>query len=1046
MPAKKKKFSLTDLALTRPWATLLALLGVIVVGIFSYQGMGVDLFPRVRFPLVSVTVTDPGASPKGIIRDIVTPLEGEVSSLEGILHVHSTVVSGAAVVTAVFKDSALAGNTLSRVRKAVDRVRSRFPSSVLSVTVRRENPTRQPLLWIIFPEASLATDSSGNGFSETTALHHFVTAVVVPSLSRMKGVRKVKTFLPPPMEMRLTLTGHSLTSVGGSLSSLASWLKDRSREYPAGAVSSGGRQESFSVRGEPLTRESLARLLIPLPSGKARPLSQIGTLSTAPREEGGVYRFDGQQAIALKVFARPGANLIRLSSRIHSTLSSLPDTSGSSRFVILVDRSLEIGKNNRELLETLTLGGCLAVLSILFFLGNLRETLVSAVAIPASILAVFPALHLFGFTLNTLTMLALSLVVGILIDDAIVVLESINRHRALGEGLAAAASSGVAEIARAVVATTFSIVAVFAPMAMMHGVLGEFFREFGWTVSLAVVASLIVSLTVTPVLAGRGAGEPVGPPSRLFPGLARRGMALGDRYERALALAMEHPFALTVFSLALLAGSFFLAGRLPANLIPEEDRSVFLVHVRVSGAPSLAKTDRLLATLSETLRKLPPVRSVLSRSGGTGGTLASEGFLYVSLQDPSRRTVPDTQVMDQVRKILSKMPELSGSVSRPGPLGGTGETPSFQCFLLGPDPQRLASFGVGLADFLSSRPGIRDARSSSGGAEEQVVLHPTPDAMSRFGLSPGRLAGWLSSVSEGESAGGVETPSGKLPLRLILDPSELSSVQKVGALPFSVAPGRSLPLSSLATIRKESSGERQNRDDQSPSVTVAAEILPPTSLGATMEAVNGWAKKTLPAGYHLRYAGNADVLRDAKGQILLAMLVSVGGVFLILSLLFRSILLPLVIMVSIPFGVVGAVLALWVSGISVNMMGAIGLIILFGLVTKNAILLVDCANRQRRLGKGPKEAAIISARTRLRPISMTTFAMVFGMMPMAVGLGSGGRIRESMALVVIGGLLSSMVFTLFLVPVVYSRVESLSGRWMKGNALRMDREEENHGT
>ncbi len=1045
MPDKKKSFSLTNLALCHPLPTLLLLLGAITIGILSYLKMGVDLFPRVRFPLVSVTVIDPGDSPEGITRDIVRPLEEKIASLSGILHVHSTVVPGAAILTAVFRDSELESDTRSRVKRVVEDARARFPSSVRSVRVKRVNPTRQPLLWILFPEGS-----SGEGGSADASLRRFVRDTVVPGLSRIKGVERVELLLPPPLEMHLTLSPQSLKSEGGSLTALADWLRDRSREYPAGAVSSDGHETALSVRGEPLKESDLSRLQVPLPSGKTVLLSSLGPLSKSSRKKGILFRFDGQPAVALKVFARSGANLVTLSSGIRARLATLApsmgDSSSAPRFTVLMDRSVEIGKNNRELLETLTLGGCLAVLSILFFLGNVRETVVAAVAIPASILAVFPALHLFGFTLNTLTMLALSLVVGILIDDAIVVVESINRHRAMGESLGEAARNGVGEIARAVVATTFSIVAVFAPMAMMHGVLGEFFREFGWTVSLAVIASLVVSLTVTPVLAGRGAVPGLESSSRLFPAMGRLGVALGDWYERWLMVAMERPILLTLFSLLLLGAALLLATHLPSNLIPEEDRGVFLVHVRVKGSPSLEKTDLRLEVLADSLRRLPAVKSVLSQAGGRQGALPSEGFLYVSLVNPSRRKVTDTQMMDQARKVLAGFSDMTGTVSRPGPLGGTGETPAFQCFLLGPDSVRLDRLGQDLAAFLSSQSGIRDARSSSGGAEERLVLHPTPDAMSRFGLTPGRLAGWLSDLSNGKPAGNIETSSGEIPLRVELVPSALDSVAGLGQLPFFVAPGRSLPLSSLSTIGTESSGERQNRDDQSPSVTVSAEILPPLSLGETMDRVNGWARSALPPSYHLRYAGNADVLRDAKGQILVAILVSIGGVFLILSLLFGSMFLPLVIMVSIPFGVIGSVVALWISGISVNMMGAIGLIILFGLVTKNAILLVDCANRERRLGRGPKEAAIISARTRLRPISMTTFAMVFGMMPMAAGLGAGGRIRESMALVVIGGLLSSMVFTLFLVPVVYARVEGLSARWTPGNSSRLHREEETHGT
>ena len=1040
MPEKKKTFSLTDLALGHPSLTLLLLLGTIVAGVLSYLQMGVDLFPRVRFPLVGVTVVDPGESPDGITKRIVVPLEGAISALPGILHVHSTVVSGGAVVTAVFKDSELASDTRARVGRAVRHLRASFPKSVTSVRVKRENPTRQPLLWILFPEQP---------GEKSTA---YVASTLVPALERIPGVGKIEALWPPSDEVRLVLTAETLKKKGVSIPKLALWLRERGRDYPAGQVGNDKESTALEVRGIPLDRRNLLSLSVPLPSGRSVPLSSIATLSTAPKVTADLFRFDGKPAIALRVFSSPGANLVLLSSRVRHRLSALirPGAPGLSALkgipaTVAMDRSVEIAKNNRELLETLVLGGGLAVLSILVFLGNLRETAVAAVAIPASVLAVFPLVRLFGFSLNTLTMLALSLVVGILIDDAIVVLESINRHRSMGETLSDAARSGVGEIGRAVVATTLSVVAVFAPMAMMHGVLGEFFREFGWTVSIAVLASLLVSLTVTPVLAGRfrRRGGADGP--HPLPSMVRFGRRASDLYMRGLDFAMNRPLLLFLVSLSLLGGSLVLAKRLPWNLIPEEDRGSFLVHVQISGSPSLARTDRILEEIAGRVRTLSGVRSVLARAGGRAGTPPSEGFLYVALTDRSRRTVSDTREMELTRKILVAIPGVTGSVGRAGPLGGTGETPTFQCFLLGPDPKLLERLGKDLVSTLESIPGMRDVRTSSGGEGARIVVRPNPKAMVSYFLTPGRLAAWLSTLTEGAPAGMVRTSSGPLPLRVLLSPSDALSLDKVGQLPFSVAPGRTVPLSSVADLRLETASLRENRDDRSPSLTVSAQILPPLSLGATMDSVDLWARKALPPSYHLRYAGNADVLQDAKGQILTAVLVSVGGVFMILAFLFGSLLLPLVIMVSIPFGVVGAVLGLWISGISVNMMGAIGLIILFGLVTKNAILLVDHANRQRRSGKTPQESARLSARVRLRPIAMTTLAMVFGMLPMAVGLGAGGRIRESMAVVVIGGLLSSMIFTLFLVPVVYAKGVLLAERWGRAEEPRNHKEEEGHG-
>ena len=1024
MSDRRETLALTNRALKHPSLVLALLAGLCIIGAFSYLQLGADLFPRVRFPLVSVTIQDPGESPAGITRKIVLPVEKALLGLRGIKHVHSTIVPGAAVVTAVFGDETLDASPERKVRKAVDRLSGTLPSGLSPVRIARENPTRLPLLWILVPLDGERERGSGLG-----KVWPFVRARIVPGIEKVEGVRKITILAPAKRVVRVTLPAAKMASTGLTAEAVALQIRERSREYPAGALSTGGRSLAIEVRGSPLTLSGLPSFPVMLPSGPPDSLGNLARITEGDARTDVLFRFEGKPAIAIKVYPSEGANLVTVSRKIRLFIDTFRGTAGGTppdfKAVIRMDRSIPVAQNNRELLETLTLGALLAVLVILLFLGNLTETVVAALAIPASVLVSFPLLRLFHFTLNTLTMLGLSLVVGILIDDAIVILENIHRHRTLGESPPEAARFGVGEIGRAVLATTFSIVAVFAPMAMMHGVLGEFFTQFGWTVTFAVLASLIISLTVTPALTLYGSMTPgAQPPAHLFPAAARGGRWFADIYGSLLVRAMAHPVLVTAGSLLLLGGSLLLATRLGSNLIPAVDQSAFAVHLRLEGSPSLLRTDEVVREISGKVGAMRGVLSVFQQSGGRKGASPSEGYLYVNLVPRSRRSGADTEYMEKTRRILATVPGLRASVDAISPLGGTGASAPFQCFLTGKDPATLKDLSEELRSYLKALPGLRDVNSSSAGFLNIIAVTPRTTAPPQWGVSPGRLAQWISQATAEHGAGSLETPDGSREIVVSMEPSDAASVSAISKLPFPVGGGRVTPLSAVAKIAEEKADQRESRDDGQPSVTLSANIYGTISLGEVMHKVDTWAKTRLPPSYSIRYAGNSDVLNDARSQIVMAIVVAVLVVYGLLSIQFRSLVLPFVIMLSIPFSLVGAILLLWISRISVNMMGAIGLIILFGLVTKNAILLVDYANTLGARGRTVREAALESARVRLRPVAMTTLAMVFGMAPMAVGWGAGGEIRESMAMVVIGGLLSSMVFTLVLVPVVYARFAS----------------------
>ena len=1032
LPSRRETLALTDYSLRKPILVLLVLAVVLIAGVISYDRLGVDLFPPVHFPLVNVTVADPGASPSQVIRQLTVPIENALTVLPHIKHVHSTVLPGVTIVTAVFDDSSLDGTPERQVKEAMDHLARTLPAGLAPPQITRENPTRLPLMWIIFP----LPDTSGKGEGRSGPLS-YIRNTLVTSLMRVRGVESIRILSPPVEDVHVYLHRSGIKSTPVSITELAAELENASKEYPAGFLSTGGRYMNLLSRGSALTLESLSGYPVLLPSGKILPLGKIATIRTERSQSDYLFRFDGKMAVALKVYAVSGANFITVSRNIQNILktvispsafpSGTPPALSGIRSYIRMDRSIPVSTNNRELLETLVLGAILAIFVIFVFLGDIRETAVAALAIPASVLATFPLLYMAHFTLNNLTMLGLSLVVGILIDDAIVVLENINRHRMMGETLYQAARFGVGEIGRAVLATTFSIVAVFAPMAMMHGVLGEFFTQFGWTVSFAVLASLLVSLSVSPILMVL---VPAGihdekKRSHLFRSIAALGEALKSRYVSLLEISMDHPYSLTAICTVLLAGSIFLGSHLGWNLIPEEDQGAYVVHMNLEGSPNLEKTDRAATDISGEIRKIPGVVSVFHEVGGGEGTPPSEGYLYVNLVDRAKRSLSDSDYMEKTRRILATFAGVRASVDSISPLGGTEESAPFQCFLLGPDPSELRDLSKKMQEFLQSINGLRDVRTSSAGLRDLLVVRPSEHNLPQWRISSGRIAEWLSSLTTGRSGGKVETSGGPMKIFVSLDPSEVNNLKKISILPFPVSATKTLPLEAVANISLERTEQRLNRDDGMPSVTISANIKPPMSLGEAMSTLNGWSKVHLPPHYHIRYSGNSDVLNDAREQFSGALIVAVLVVFSLLSFQFNSLVLPFVIMISIPFSIVGAVLGLWISGIPVNIMSAIGLIILFGLVTKNAILLVDYANTLQKRGRSVREAALESASVRLRPISMTTFAMIFGMAPMAIGWGAGGAVRESMAMVVIGGLATSMFFTLLLVPVAYERVATL---------------------
>ncbi len=1013
---------LSNLALKRPVFVGMMLLALVISGAVSYLRLGEDLFPAVSFPIISVTLQEPGTSARVIEQKVTIPLENTLSTLPEIQHIHSVTVSGASSVTLVFPDSVRTGRMLARVEEKVQQIRHLFPKDVSHPVISRVTPTEMPLLWILFP-----LEKSGSPSDRQWLRTHLVSP-----LRALGGVSSVLSLWPPETVLHVWIRPGSLGRYKVTIDQVIAAIKAASLLAPTGEVVQGKQELLVETREDQLTPASLEKLPIVLGSGRQIPLSSISVIEESPEEPASILRLDGKVAVGLKVYKKPDANGIQVSKKVRALLDGLkiPSTLGS-RPIIRMDLSGFVSKNDRELFETLFFGGFLTILVIFLFLGSWSSTIIASLAIPASVISTFAIMRLAHFTLNTLTMLGLSLVVGILVDDAIVVLENISRHREMGRDPLQAARDGVGEIGLAVLATTFSIVAVFVPVAFMKGVFGKFFHEFGLTVSFAVLMSMLVSLTLTPVLAARLA-KSKSSRTDLQVGESSLVEKVRRRYRTLLEWCLDHPWTVLLSTLGTLVGVIFLVPGIGVDLVPETDQGVYLVKMTAGLSSSPEYADKRFLSVSNKIRQMQGVSSVFYQIGGDPETPVNQGYLYVSLKPVKERSVTQNQSMAEVRRLFSENTGDRASVDRVSLLGGNAPEIPLQLILMGFDQRRLLSVADRAREQISSIKGLVDVSFQGMSRQEVLVIRPKEKPVRGETVSPLSLAHTLRLMLNEES---VATVFGKEGLRKVtvgVDPRALRNPSGLADLPLLSIDGRTVPLGSVAKMDYRTEGERRIRDDRMPSVEINANLSGEKTLGKAIEEIKTRIRPLFPRGYSYRFGGSGDVLQQAVGQFSMAILFSILAVYMVLAAQFENFLTPLVIMISIPVSLVGAVLALRLTGMSFNLMSAMGVIILFGLVAKNAILLVDYTNTVRRRGKSCREALMEACPVRLRPVLMTTVAMIAGMLPMSFGWGAGGALRVPMALVVIGGLLSSMLLTLVVVPVVYDRMNS----WYDSLTLR----------
>jgi HAE1 family hydrophobic/amphiphilic exporter-1 len=1045
MAAHSTGGGLSGIAIRRPVFTAMVMTGLLVLGIFSFRRLAIDEFPEVDIPVVTVQTTYPGASPQTVEREVTRRLEEAFNPVQGVDDITSVSLEGVSQIIIEFDLDRDVDIAAQDIRAKIEAVRQLLPDDIEEPIVQKFDPSQQPIM-------SLALSSESQPLVTLTSL---ADETIRRRIESVRGVGEVRLAGGLEREVRVFLLPERMRALGVSVPQVMAALQSQNLEVPAGRIERGGTEELVRVTGRIEDPLQFGQVIVTTRNGNPIRIQDVARVEEGTEEERSIALVNGDRAVSLDVLKVSGANTVEVADGVNAAIAELQQTlpAGTSLTVVR-DNSISIRQSVNDVIHELLLGAALTVIIVMLFLNDWKATVITALALPVSVISAFVLMDAMGFTLNVISLMALSLSIGILIDDAIVVIENIVRHRQLGQDHFTAASVGTREIFLAVMATTFSIVAVFVPVAFMGGIIGRFFFQFGLTVAWAVLVSLFVSFTLTPMLSAWWGVDPhvEGAHGNILTRTIGRFNAWFDRqagkYRGVIQWALGHRKTTLGIAFASFIGAFLLFPYIGGGFMPDVDNSEFAVTFETPEGSSLAYTRAKAEQILNEIRSFEGVEYTYTTIGaGATGTVTS-GDIYVNLTPPEERTLTQDEMMVQVRERIGSIFGVQVAVLDAGGLGGAQAPLAVE--IRGPDVLELQRLSEQVAQLMKGIPGIVDVSSSLGELRPEYRVNVNRDLANEVGLDIGTVAASARPYLAGEVATRWEDPTGEeRDVTVQVAPEQRRSAEDLATLPIATQvslDGSGVPatvlLGDVAQIEYGSAPAQIDRNALERVVTVSASTTPDLSVSEASALIRQATDTlTIPTGYTIQLGGETEQLEETVGYVVEAILLAVILIFLILASQFESLTQPFAIMLSLPLSLVGVLLALLLTNNTLNIMSMIGIIMLFGLVTKNAILLVDNANERRATGADRHTALVEAGAVRLRPIIMTTLAMIFGMLPIALALGEGGGFRAPMARAVIGGLITSTMLTLVVVPVAYTYFDDF-GTWLKRRAVSKEREEQ----
>lgn len=1019
----------------------MVVVALVLMGLISYTYLPVQQLPNVTPAFVAVVVSYPGASPEEVQQQVTLPLENAISGVAGIQQMNGLSADGISRISIQFANGVDVNTAANDVAEFVDRVQSRLPSGINTPTIFKADPNASPILEFAMYGGPQSTE------------YDLATNVLQPALQQVPGVASVNVSGGIAPQVNVTVKPQALSAYSVSLNQINTAISNANVSVPGGVTTESGQVRTVRTNAYYQSADELRNLVVASPGNNPVTLGQVADvqMGTAPQDQ--ITTYNGQRAVGLVVTAQSGANVVQVAKAVKAKMAQLQRTLPPGvRVAVNNDQTVYVNESLRAVETDLLFAVILPAIVLLLFLHRIRNVIIVVLAIPTSLISTFLVMYFLGFNLDLISLLALSLLTGILVDDSIVVLENINRHLSMGKNPVRAALDGRIEIGLAAVAITLTDVVVYTPIAFTTGLVGQIFREFGLTIVAATLFSLFVSFTLTPLLASRWLKEPLdedalgagahGGLLMRFGGWWERGFQrIRNAYGRLIGAALRaRPLVVLVGVGALaLSVAFIPLGWLGTEFTPQVDNSQFSVNIQLPNGTPLATTEAVVTQVDRQIRQLPGVESTFAQAGARGGFFGSantnSGSIDVDLVPVGQRPPIDTY-QQKVNGFARAFPQASIITSLPNPLrfgGGRAIGVVFQ----GTDVTVLNQLAQQAAQIMQGIPGVVQVRNEASQTVPELSVQLDRPQLASLGISANTVGTAVQTAIAGNTASYLR-PNGSTisyPIVVSVEGGPTMTPEQIGQLPLMTASGAVVPLSQVAQVVNDQEPAQLNDQNRELQVTVSASTFG-VPLGQAVSEIRQAVTRqlVLPPGYSYTFSGAVQQQQQVFAPLESAFALSVVLVYMLASALYESFLYPLAVLLGLPLATVGAFGALTVTRNTLNLYSFMGMIMLVGLVAKNAILLVDYTNTLRSRGYARNEALAEAGRTRLRPIVMTTCTMVFAMLPLAIKIGAGSEERSPMATVLMGGLITSTLLTLVFIPVVYSYLDDL-GELLKRHGL-----------
>ncbi|MGE0082546.1 MAG: efflux RND transporter permease subunit, partial [Thiohalomonadaceae bacterium] len=1005
---------LSRVSIERPVFAMVISLLLLVLGLAALVQLGVREYPDIDPPVVSITTVFPGASAEVIDREITEVIEEQISGIEGIRTIDSTSRDEVSEVSIEFDLRRDVDAAAADVRDRLGAAAAELPDEADPPVVAKVSADAQPVLWI-----SLTSDARSQ-----LELTEFAERYLTEPLSVLPGVARVIVGGSRRRAMRIWLDMDAMAARGVTVSDVVDTLQAENVELPAGRVE--GRTREFSVRSQTrlATPAEFAALVLRSEGGYQLTLDDVARVEIGPESERSAVLLNGENAVGLGVVRQSKTNTLAVTRAVREEVAALQAVLPADiRMDVAYDESVFIEASLREVLVTMLITASLVVVVIFLFLRSVRTTLVPAVTIPVSLVGTFVVMWALGHTINTLTLLALVLAIGLVVDDAIVMLENVYRRHEQGEPKLIAGARGADQVGFAIVATTLVLVVVFVPLAFIPGDTGKLFTEFGVALAAAVGFSGIAALTLGAMLSARVVET--GGKGRLYRWSERGFDAVATGYQRALTKIVPRPGLVLLVAALVSVLAWFAFRQLPRELAPTEDRGVLIIPVQGPEGASFAYTRQVVDRIDELLQPFMDSGTVAASlaiiaPSRFGPAPVNEAFMIVRLAPWEVRDIPQQAIAGQLLGGLLALPEARAFAVNPPSLGQGGFLEPLQVAVGGPDYATAAAWGRQLLEAVSKLPGVVDPRIDYNESKPQLGIRLDRRRAADLGIDARQVGETLQVLFGGRDVTEFIEAARIYEVMVQAERSDTASPADLRRVFLRTGDGALVPLHSLMTVEEQGSPPELRRVNRSPSVTLSASLAPGVAFGDVLAQVEQLAAEVLPQGARLTWLGQAEIYREAQGNVALVTALALLIVFLVLAAQFESFLHPLVIMTTVPLAFTGGLMALWLGGQSFNIFAQVGLVLLIGLVTKNGILLVEFANQIRDRGQDVRSAALAAGAVRLRPVLMTSVATIFGAVPLALATGPGAEGRTAIGIVVIGGMVLSTLLTLFVVPTLYA--------------------------